>query len=195
MWEKLSRRDRIALIVGAAATALFLVLNFAVLPASGRFVQSAEAINQMELTLRREQRLLANTELEKTQYSAARDRVKDLEAGLLESPSASLANAEWQRLIGQLAESKGIVLGSSEFLRVESLSPEYSLVTGRVQFRCRLDQLVDFLVAVAASPKAMSVKQLNISPPPPGPEERVGVQMIMGAATRALKPEKSAVAR
>jgi type II secretion system (T2SS) protein M len=193
MLQKLSRRDRIALIVGAAATALFLVLNFGVLPASGRFAQSAEAINQKELTLRREQRLLANTGLEKTQHNAAQDRVKDLEAGLLESPSTSLANAEWQRLIGQLAESKGIVLGSSEFLRVESLSPEYSLVTGRVQFRCRLDQLVDFLVAVAASPKALSVKQMNISPSQPGLEERVGVQMIMGAATRALKPEKGIV--
>jgi type II secretion system (T2SS) protein M len=194
MLQKLSRRDRIALIVGTAATALFLVLNFGVLPASGRFVQSAEAINQKELALRREQRLLANTGLEKTQHSAAQDRVKDLETGLLESASTSLANAEWQRLIRLVAESKGIVLGSSEFLRVESLSPEYSLVTGRVQFRCRLDQLVNFLVAVAASPKALSVKQLTISPLQAGPEERLNVQMIMGAAARALKPDKGIVA-
>lgn len=192
MLNKLSPRDRIALIVGASATALFLALDFIVLPLLGRFTHDSEAVAQEEVTLRRYQRLLSETELEKTQLAAAQDRLKTLEAGLLESPSISLANAEWQHLVGQLADSKGIELGSSELLREQNLSPEYSLLTGRVQFRCRLDQLVDFLVAMASSPKLISVTRMTISGPQGDSQKRINVQLVVGAAVRAARAAKGA---
>jgi hypothetical protein len=194
MLEKLTRRDRIALMAAAAAIALFLALNFGVLPALGQFAQSAEDVEQKELALRRDQRLLANAGLERINLSAAQDRLNSLEGGLLESPSLSLAHAEWQRRIGQLADSQGIQLGSSEFLRVQSLSPQYALVTGRLQFQCRIDQLVDFLVAAAASPKHLSVTHVTIAVLQGDAQGRVNVQLIMGAAVRALQPEKSPTA-
>ncbi len=194
MLNKLSPRDRVALIVGASATALFLVLNFIVFPLLGRFTHDSEAVGQEEVTLRRYQRLLSESESKKTQLAAAQDRLKGLEAGLLESPSTSLANAEWQHLVGELADSKGIELGSSEFLRVQNLSPEYSLLIGRVQFRCRLDQLVDFLVAMASSPKLISVTRMTISGPQGDSQKRLNVQLVVGAAVRAVKAVKSASA-
>ena len=147
MFEKLSRRDRIALGVGVGAAALFLLLNFGVFPLFERLDISPEVVQQKEVELRRDKRLLAEAELEKAHLSAASERLKGLETGLLESSSPALANAEWQRLVGQLADSKGIELGTSELLRIQDLGAGYSLVTGRVQFRCRLDQLVDFLAA------------------------------------------------
>ncbi len=192
MLNKLSQRDRIALVVGASATALFLVLNFIVFPLLGRLTYDAGAVGQQEVTLRRYQRLLSDAELKKTQRAAAQDRLKGLEAGLLESPSTSLANAEWQHLVGELADSKGIELGSSEFLRVQNLSPEYSLLIGRVQFRCRLDQLVDFLVATATSPKLISVNRMTISGSQGDPQKRLNVQLMVGAAVRAVRAVKRA---
>ncbi len=192
MLNKLSQRDRIALVVGASATALFLVLNFMVFPLLGRLTYDAGAVGQQEVTLRRYQRLLSDAELKKTQRAAAQDRLKGLEAGLLESPSTSLANAEWQHLVGELADSKGIELGSSEFLRVQNLSPEYSLLIGRVQFRCRLDQLVDFLVATATSPKLISVNRMTISGSQGDPQKRLNVQLMVGAAVRAAQAVKRA---
>lgn len=194
MLEKLSRRDRIALMAAAAAIVLFLALNFGVLPAVSQFAQSGEAVEQKELALRRDQQLLANAGLAKINLTTAQGRLNNLEGGLLESPSLSLAKAEWQLRIGQLADSQGIQLGSSEFLRVESLGPQYALVTGRLQFQCRIDQLVDFLVAVAASPKHLSVTHLSINALPGDPQGRLNVQLMMGAAVRALKPEKSPTA-
>ena len=114
--------------------------------------------------------------------------MQGLEAGLLESPSLSLAKAEWQHLVGQLADSKGIQLGSSELLRIQESGAGYSLVTGRLQFRCRLDQLVDFLVALATSPKLLSVTGLWVSGPQGDPKGFLNVQMTIGAATRTVKP-------
>ena len=188
MWAKLSRRDRIALTAAAVAAALFMLLNFGVFPLFEHLGASPEVVQRNEVELRRDKRLLAEGELEKTHLTAAADRLKGVEAGLLESPSPSLANAEWQRLVGQLADSKGIQLGSSEFLRIQELGAGYSLVTGRVQLRCRLDQLVDFLVALASSPKLLSVTRLMVIGSQGDPQGRLGVQLTIGAATRTVKP-------
>jgi len=155
---------------------------------------SPEVVQQNEVELRRDMRLLAETNLERTHLSAAGDRLKGLEAGLLESSSPSLANAEWQRLVGQLADSKGIELGSSEFLRIQELGAGYSLVTGRVQFRCRLDQFVDFLVALTSSPKLLSVTGLMVSASQGSAQAILNVQMTIGAATRTVKQAKDEAA-
>jgi hypothetical protein len=188
MFEKLGRRDRIALGIGVGATALFLLLNFGVLPLLEGLGASPEAVQQKESELRREKQLLAAEALEKTRLSAARERLTGLEASLLESSTPSLANAEWQRLVRQLAESKDIELGSSELLRTQDLGAGYSLVTGRALFRCRLDQLVDLLAAIAASPKLLSVSGLSVFASQSDSQGRMSVQLTIGAATRTAKP-------
>jgi len=194
MLKKLSRRDRIALTAAAVAAVLFMLLTFGVLPLLEHLGSSPEVVQQNEVELRRDMRLLAEAELEKTHFSAAGKRLKGLEAGLLESSSPSLANAEWQRLVGQLADSKGIELGSSEVLRIQELGAGYSLLTGRVQLRCRLDQFVDFLVALATSPRLLSVTGLTVSAPQGDPKGTLNVQLIIGAATRTVKQAKDGAA-
>jgi hypothetical protein len=194
MFKKLSRRDRIAVGVGLGATALFLLLNFGVFPLLEGLGSSPELVQQKEVELRQDQRLLAEASLETTHLAAAEERLKRLEAGLLEGPSPYLATAEWQRLVGQLADSKGIQLGSSEFLRIQELGAGYSLVTGRVQFNCRLDQLVDFLVSLASSPKLLSATRLLVLSPPGNPQARLNVQLTIAAATRTVKPAKEEAA-
>jgi hypothetical protein len=88
--------------------------------------------------------------------------------------------------VGQLAESKGIDLGSSELLRTQDLGSGYSLVTGRVQFRCRLDQLVDFMVALSGFPKLLSVTGLSVVAVQGDPQGRVLVRLTIGAAAPAV---------
>jgi hypothetical protein len=194
MFEKLSRRDRIALTAAAVATALFMLLNFGVFPLLEHLGASPEVVQQKEVEVRRDKRLLAEAELDKTHLTAAADHLKGLEAGLLDSPVPSLANAEWQRLVGQLADSKGLQLGSSESLRIQELGAGYSLVTGRVQLRCRLDQLVDFLVALATSPKLLSVTGLSVYALQGDPQGTLNVQLTIGAATRTVKQAKDEAA-
>jgi len=194
MLQKLGRRDRIALAAAAVAVGLFIVLNFGVLPLLETLGASPEGLQRREVELRRDQRMLAEAELEKTRLSAARERLQGFEAGLLESSTPSLANAEWQRLVGQLADSKGIEPSSLESLRIQDLGKGYSLVTGRVQFRCRLDELVDFLVGLADFPKLLSVTSLTVTGPQGDPQGRLNVQLTIGAATRTVKQPRDEAA-
>ena len=194
MFEKLSRRDRIALGAAVGAAVLFLLLNYGLLPLIERLSVNPEAVQEKEVELRRDRRLLAEAELEKAHLSAAQERVKALEAGLMEASSPVLADAEWQRLVAQLAQSKGIELRSSELLRIQELGSGYSLVTGQVQFRCRLDQLVDFLVALASFPRLLSVTGLSVFASQGDPQGRLSVQVTIGAAARTMqKPKQGAV--
>ena len=193
-FQKLSRRDRIVLIIGVVATALFMLFNFGVFPLFDHLGTSPDAVQQREVELRRDQRLLADAKLETADFTAAEARLKELEAGLLESSSPSLANAEWQQLVSQLADSKGIQLGSSEFLRNQELGAGYSLLTGRVAFRCRIDQLVAFLVALTSSPKLLSVTGLMVSTSQGSAQTILNVQMTIGAATKTVKQPKEAAA-
>ena len=195
MLEKLTPRDRIALKVAGVALVLFLVADFGVLPLSDALQASSQGIEKKELTLRRYQRLVALASSQPASHAAAEKSLGDAEAGLLESPSESLANAEWQRLVRELAKEKGLELSSSEVLRVEKLSPDYALVTGRVALAARLDQLVDMLVAMATSPKLLAANSLKVTPMGGDPQKRLQVEMTISAAMRAAKaaevaPEK-----
>jgi len=184
MFSKLNRRDRVALLIGGAAVFLFLALSYVVLPLLDRLSPSPGAVLQKEIALRRDQHLLALTQFEKTHVVAVSEQLRTLEAGLIASDSPSLANAEWQKTAGQVAESSGIVLGSSEFLRTRDLGSGYSLITGRLQFRCRIDQLVAFLSGLAAAPKLLSVVSMSIIATPGDPQNSLSVQLTIGAAVR-----------
>lgn len=189
-FKKLSRRDQIALGIAVGGVFLFLLLNFAVLPLFERLGAGTESAQQKEIEVRRDKRLLAEESAGKTSLVAAREHLKSLEGGLLEGATPSLASAEWQQLVGQLAESKGIELGSSELLRTQELGRGYSLVTGRVQFRCRLDQLVDFMVALTGFPKTLSVTGLSVVAAQGDPQGRLIVRLTIGAAARAMAQAK-----
>lgn len=187
--ERLNKRDKVALAVGALAVVLYLVLEFGVLAVFDQMPQQGGEIEEKELALQRYQRLVATAERERTRQAAAQERLEALEAGLLESSTPSLANAEWQRLVNELAESRGIQLSRRESLPGRPLGADYALVAGRVQFRCRLDQLVDFLVALGASPRLFSVSQMRVMALPNDPQKMVSVDLRVEAAVRVRNPE------
>lgn len=187
MLEKLTPRDRVALKVAGVSLLFFLVADFVALPVYDALETSSGGIEKKELTLRRYQRLVASAAAQPATRVAVEERLRDAESGLLESPSETLADAEWQRLVSELAREKGLELTSSEVLRTEKLSPDYALVTGRVALSARLDQLVDLLVALASSRKLLDATSLKVRPLQGDPQKKLQVEIVVGAAMRAAK--------
>lgn len=185
MLKQLTRRDRVAGGVGIAAVLLFLAVRFVVFPVLDRLPSGS--VEAKELALRRARRLVATSQSEASNVKEADERLKSLEAGLLESPSASLANAEWQQTMRELADSKGVELGSTEFLAVHEIGPDYALVEGRVTLRCRVDQLVDLMAALATAPRLLSVTRLRIAPTQGDPQKKMNIEMTVAATMRAVR--------
>lgn len=186
--HKLSRRDRWAVMAALAAVTLFFLLRFIVFPLVDQLPEYRTRLEQKELTLQHYQRLVSESTRHQFRQETAAERLESLEAGLLESASPSLANAEWQRLVRELAESRGIELGRSEFLPLQELDPHYGLVSGRVQFRCRLDQLIDFLSALGTSPKLLGVPRIRVLALSGERERPLNVEVTIAAVISLAKP-------
>jgi len=187
MLEKLTPRDRVALKVAGAALALFLLAEFGLLPVYDALEAGSAGIEKNELTLRRDQRLVAAAATQPAARARAEESLRVAEAGLLESATESLASAEWQRLVRELAHQQGLELASSEVLRIERLSPDYALVTGRVSLAATTAQLVDLLVAMATSPKLLATSSLKIVSVGADQQRRLQIEMTIGAPMRAAK--------
>ena len=65
-------------------------------------------------------------------------------------------------------------------------------MTGRVVLHCRMDQLVDFWVALTSSPKFLPVTDLMVSTSRGNAQAPLNVQMTIGAVTKTVKQPKSA---
>jgi Type II secretion system (T2SS), protein M subtype b len=195
MLERLSRRDRSALKIGGIAAALILLVKFGVFPLLDHLAGAGDRVEQKAVILQRDERLIAEGGAAEARLARAQMELKDLEAGLLASSSDSLASAEWQQLIRELADSKGIEIGSSEVVRVENLGRQYGLVVGQMSFRCRIDQLVDLLAAIATSPKLLSVRRMSIIGRQGDPKQRLDVALTIAAPLRLPQPAGNAGAQ
>jgi len=176
-----------ALKVAAVAVAVFLLADFGVLPLYDAAQTSSAGIEKQELTLRRYQRWVAGAASQQAAQKAAQEKLSTAEAGLLASSSESMADAEWQRVVRELAQQQGLELTSSEVLRIEKLSPDYALVTGRVALAAHLYQLVGLLVALANSPKLLDATSLAVRSLAGDPQERLQIEMTVSAAMRAAQ--------
>jgi len=195
MLEKLSKRDRFAVKIGGIAAALILLVKFGLFPLLDHLGGTRNRLEQKEVTLQRDQRLIGEASAAQARLASADARLKDLEGGLLASSSDSLASAEWQQLIRELADSKGIEIGTSEVGRTENLDRQYGLVVGQVRFRCRIEQLVDFLAAIATSPKLLAVRRISIISRQGDPQQRLDVGLTIAAPLRLTQPAGNAAAR
>jgi len=197
--RNLQAREKRALGALAGAFLLFLLAQFIALP----WMEAAEKLRASlplkEKTLRKYHNLAALVGLRETDWRTIQGRLAEAERGLLDSKAAALASAELQQRLQQMAEQHGIELRSTDFPPVRPLKPAdagYALAPVGLSFECTLDQLVNFLAAVAAGPKTLSIEQLSIMANPPRPDrprKMVTVRLVVRGlmAQEAAAPPKS----
>ena len=142
--------------------ALFLALRFGVLPLWDRWQQERADLPLRETTLLKYRQAVETASSQSEAAQTLETRLREAEAGLLENTNPSLAAAELQGLVKQITTSQAIEVRSSDFLPVKALNESYAQVPLGLQFQCRLDQLVNFLAELQASPKFLTVPRLLI---------------------------------
>ena len=98
-------------------------------------------------------------------------------------------------VIRQAGMANGIdVRGAEEVNRVKQLANDYGEVAVTVTFACRIEQLVNFLAALANQPQILATNEINISS---GTDKNKNVQVrlgLSGVVPKKLVPEKKGVA-
>ena len=183
--HSLSARDRRALVVLAAAAALFLLLELVMLPTMNSAKKLGATLPLREKTLRKYWQMVARAADQKKELQGMQVRVAEAEKGLLSNSTPALAAAELQEVIKQLMAKQGMEMRNAAFRPVRVLKvagATYNVVPLSLSFGCRLNQLTSFLLAAQSSRKALALDQLSIRalPSHPGrPQKMVAVQMVI----------------
>ena len=190
---RLSPRERRLLRWTAAAVALYLLLDLAVLPYWDSVDETRSRAEIQARRVRNYHRILQRQGQVQAELEALRRRTRSLEEGLLESAGDALAGAEIQGLVKDIAAAQGLAIRNSGLLPVEKISPQYSKVSARVGFQGGIHQFVDFMAAMGSDPRILFVEDLRIAPLRANlPKEKdIRVTLAVSALKRA-EPEKAA---
>jgi Tfp pilus assembly protein PilO len=161
---KISQREKVLITVAGGVFLLFVLMRNYAFPYWDSLAESTAKTDIYAKRLTSYRRILQGRDSAKAALEAAKQRTDRLEAGLLESKTDALANAEIQGLVKDFVLSKGLDFRRADLMPVKGISSEYSKVSTRIELTGNLDQLVDFLVGCGTAPKILFVEEIRIAP-------------------------------
>lgn len=190
---RLSPRERKLLTWVGVALALYLLLEFAVLPWWGTLGDTRAAAEIQARRVRNYRRILQQQDPTRAELARLRQRTRSLEQGLLDSAGDALAGAEIQGLVRDIAASRGLTIRNSDLAPAEPISPRYSKVSTRISLSGGIHQWADFVHAMGAGPKILFVEDLRIVPVRAGDPKNKDIRVTLSvSALKEIEPERDA---
>ena len=189
-------KDKKALALAGIAVALYAALQFAVFPVWDALQERRDNLPIEERKLEKYRAVVKTVELRRAEAASVDAKLQEAEKGLLTGDTAALASAELQQLAKQLSAAESIDIRSNDFLPAKPAGGEYVRVPLGLQFQCRLDQLINFLSDISASPKRLTVSRLFVqSGGTKDKQVSVGMELagfMHAEAAKAGGPERNA---
>ncbi len=188
----LDRRKLLILVVGVVLLVVILVSRNR--DDSTPVVAAADSIPLAEHRLERLRQLAATVPGKETVLQQARAELQSREAGILKADTAPQAQAQLMDVIRRVATANGIDARGAEELRVRPLANDYGEVLVAVTFTCGIEQLVNFLAALANEPQIIATDEINITG---GTDKKKAVQVrlsLSGVVPKKLIPAKRGLA-
>jgi len=188
----LDRRKLLILVVGVVLLVVILVSRNR--DDSTPVVAAADSIPLAERRLERLRQLAATVPGKETVLQEARAELQSREAGILKADTAPQAQAQLMDVIRRVGAANGIDARGAEELRVRPLANDYGEVLVAVTFTCGIEQLVNFLAALANEPQIIATDEINITG---GTDKKKAVQVrlsLSGVVPKKLIPAKRGLA-
>lgn len=160
--RSLSGRERLLLLAGFAAVALFLVARLVAYPAVDRYRKARAEIPARRATLERYEAIRMGQEEVAARLAEAVERLSEWEAGLLPGDNPSASGAVLQGILKPKVERPDTRMTS-----VRSLAPaekgDYAEVAVQMDLQTSTEGLAVLLAEIAREPKILRVKKLTVS--------------------------------
>ncbi len=165
-----------------------------VMPASA----TEDTVGMAEQRLARLRDIAATSPAKQEILKKVSDELAGREQGLIRAETVPQAQAQMIAALRELMslESPAIEIRSQEMLAVEPLSEDgatatsYGVAPVRLQFECRMAQLVNLMAGLAARPQLMGTRDFQITQSNPK-EKTVRVSLtVIGIVPKELVPEK-----
>ncbi len=161
---EIRQRDRRALLLLGVSLGLYLVLSEVAFPAYDGLAAAADIALDREDQLRRYRRAVVRKADYGRLLEEARRRVEEGEALLIRGDNPSLASAELQTMIEEVAEATGIELGQRNMSAASRKDEFFNEITMTLGFECTPGQLVAFLKGLRGSERLVAVRSIQIAP-------------------------------
>ena len=189
----LDRRKLLVLVVGVVLLVIVLIRqNRDDSPAP--VVAAADSIPLAERRLERLRQLAATVPGKETVLKQARMELEGRESGIVKADTAAQAQAQLMDVIRRVATANGIDARGAEELRMRPLASDYGEVLVAVTFTCGIEQLVNFLAALANEPQIIATDEINVTG---GNDKKKAVQVrlsLSGVVPKKLIPARRGVA-
>ena len=161
---EIRQRDRRALFLLGVSLGLYFVLSEVASPAYDRLAAAVDTALDREDQLRRYRRAVVRKADYGQLLEEARRRVEEGEAQLVQGDNPSLASAELQTIVEQVAELTGIELGQRKMSAARQKDEFFNEITMTLGFESTPGQLVAFLEQLRGSEKLVAVRSIQIAP-------------------------------
>jgi Type II secretion system (T2SS), protein M subtype b len=189
----LDRKKLLILVAGLALLILRVVTLLRDSPAP--VVTSAESVPVAERRLERMRQLATTVAGKEAVLKQAMAELSTRESGILKADTSAQAGAQLLDVIRRVAMTNGIdVRGAEDVNRIKALANDYGEVSVTVTFTCAIEQLVNFLAAMANEPQILATNEINVSG---GNDKNKNVQVrlsLSGVVPKKLVPKRGIAA-
>jgi len=159
---KISAREKRVLIIGGGICAAILgwYAATALLPSG------ADLARDVELSKRRllkQKETLQQEETFRARVTEYEERIKQNMARLLPENNPSLASAELQKVLTNMAAQAGVEITQKNIQKEQRLQNDLVKVAVRIETNCNAQQLVQFLAAIESYEKYLFLDELVIN--------------------------------
>lgn len=182
--------DKRLIYLLAVSAAVALVLRFGVYgdnTAQG-VVAASETIPQAEQRLDQLRRISGTVEGKEAVKKQAEAELAVREKGLIQADTEAQARAQLLELTTNIARSNGIDTHGMDDYRSKPVSGDYGEIWVTVSFTCGIEQLVNFMAALANQPQILATNEIHVSG---GHDKKKNVQVrlsVSGVVARKLLP-------
>jgi hypothetical protein len=189
---KIDKRTAVLFAVGVG---VILILKFGVYnDHTVDVVSPTESIPMAEKRLDRLRRIAATVPGKETVLKQVSAELREREKGLLKGDTAPQAQAELLTAIRRIGSANGIDARGVETMNVRALGKDYGEVLVVVTFSCAIEQLVNFLAALANEPEILATNEIHVVSAN-NKQKTIQVRLsVSGVVMKKLVPEKKGVA-
>jgi hypothetical protein len=190
--EPREKKAVIALGVALGLTAVVLLYEF--WPAGSTAVAEAspQSVPQMEQRLARVREVAAAVPNKQEILKKVAADLEIREKGLIRADTAQQAQAQVITILRGLgaAEAPPIEIRATELGAIAPFGDDYGAVNVSIQVECRIDQLINFLAALAARPELIATRDLRVISGDPK-QKTLNVRLtVAGIVPKTLAPLK-----
>jgi hypothetical protein len=190
--EPREKKALMALAVAVGLTAVVLIYQF--WPASSTVVADAspQSVAQMEQRLARVREIAAAVPAKQEILKKVAADLETREKGLIRAETAQQAQAQVITILRTLgaAEEPPIEIRATELGAIAPFGDDYGAVNVSIQVECRIEQLLNFLAALAARPELIATRDLRVAAGDPK-QKTLNVRItVAGIVPKNLAPQK-----